>query len=73
MICHDRADLEEQGFLFVREIGLDMPSIGATIKLAREQDVTIRSIGAFRLEGGVWAFFVRPNPVRKYVSEPLLP
>lgn len=74
-MIHNRETLHRKGYRFT---GIS-DNVGANyrfLRLAREFDVTVDSLTAFRVEkdhnGEVWEYYFMPIVTKGYKSEPLL-
>lgn len=72
-MIHRDIDLRRKGFDPIAPITQDMPGIGRLQRVARENNVALEGVAAFRIGTDMWCIYQRPGNWPAYSSEPMLP
>lgn len=72
-MIHRDIDLRRAGYDPITPITQNMPGIGRLQRIARENDVALAGVTAFRIGKDMWCIYRRPGDWPGYTSEPMLP
>jgi hypothetical protein len=72
MVIYRDIDLRNSGYDPIAPITRDMPGIGRLQRVARDNDIALSGIVAYRIGSDMWCIYRRPGNWPGYTSEPML-